>query len=151
MATNFSHLLDKPVDSVKRPPVKPSGTYFANIEGYKFDISKVEKTNFVRFTFNNVQPGPDIHPDQLRDSDGDLIDFSKWKPWRDFYLTDLALYRLSEFLVGLGIPVAGRSFNETIPETKGLPVILQIVQTPSNKPGDDSIYNNVTDVKGQTS
>jgi hypothetical protein len=149
MATNFSHLLDKPVDSVKRPPVKPAGTYYANIESFKFDESKNEKTPYVRFTFNNLQPGPDIHPDQLKDTDGEDIEFSKWKPWRDFYLTENALYRLREFLESLSIPTNGRSFNSTIPETRGLPVILTIVQTPSNKPGDDSIYNNVSDAKGQ--
>jgi|SRR6516165_6852787 hypothetical protein len=146
---NFSHLLDKPIDSVKRPPVKPPGTYFGNIESYKFDESKNEKTPYVRFTFNNLQPGPDIHPDQLKDQDGESIDFSRWKPTRDFYLTENALYRLKEFLESLRVPTSGRSFTETIPESKGLPVILTVVQTPSNKPGSDDIYNNVSDAKGQ--
>jgi len=150
MTTNFSHLLDVPVDSAKKPPTKPAGTYFANVESYKFDESKIEKTPFLRFFFNNLQPGPDIHPDSLKDSDGDDINLSKWKPYRDFYLTPDAKYLLGDFLKSLTIPTTGRMFSETIPETKGQPVILTVVQTPSNRPGDDRIYNNVTEVKGQS-
>lgn len=148
MATNFSHLLSKPIDSVKRPPVKPPGTYHATIQSYKFDESKKERTPFVRFTFNNLQPGADIHPDQLKDSDGEDIDLTKWTPHSDFFLTEKALPRLREFIEALGLPTTGRSFEEVIPELKNLPVLLTVTQTPSNKEGSADIYNNVSEVKG---
>lgn len=148
MATNFSHLLSKPVESAKRPPTKPAGTYYGTVMNYKFDESKKERTPFVRFTFGNIQPGPDIEPSQLKDADGEDIDLSKWQPHVDYYITDLALFRLREFLEGLGIPINGRSFEETIPETKNQPVILTVIQQPSSKPGDDAIYNQISDAKG---
>lgn len=148
MTTNFSHLLEVPVNSVKRPPTKPAGTYYGVVMSYKFDESKKERTPFVRFTFGNLQPGSDITPEQLRTVDGEEIDLSKWQPHTDYYLTQNALYRLREFLESLGIPIDGRSFSETIPETKNLPVILTVIQQPSTKPGDESIYNQISEVKG---
>ena len=55
---------------------------------------------------------------ELPDEDGNPIDFSKWTPARDFYLTDDAIYRLKDFLKSLGIPTDGRSFMETIPRPR---------------------------------
>jgi len=116
--------------------------------GYKFEESREKKTPYVRFQFNNIQPGPDIQEDQLVDADGERLDLQKWNPHFDFYLTDASLFRLKEFIESCQIPTTGRAFDETIPELKGQPVLLTVVQTPSQKPGDDSIYNNISAVAG---
>ena len=150
MAVNFKELLSRPVDSAKKPPTKPAGTYTGTIASHKFDESMKQKTPYVRFTFNNIQPGEDIlnsDPRLVQDEDGNPIDFSKWSPYKDFYLTEDALYRLKEFLQSLGIDTAGRMFNDILPETKGMPVILTAVVTSS----DDAtrMYTNIGDVKGQ--
>jgi hypothetical protein len=144
MSVNFNDLLSRPVDSAKKPPTKPAGTYSATIQGYKFDVSPKQKTPFVRFTLNNLSPGEDIPPENCRDEDGNPIDFSKWTPTRDFYLTDDAIYRLKDLLQSLGIPTDGRSFGETIPETKGMPVMIQVVHATSED--GKSIYANVRDI-----
>src|SRR5215831_16229366 len=121
MSVNFKDLLSRPVDSAKKPPTKPPGTYYGVISSYKFAESQKQKTPYVRFTFNNIQPGEDLLAgDQraLQDDEGNPIDFSKWTPYKDYFLTDDALYRLKEFLQSLGVETAGRSFDETIPEAK---------------------------------
>lgn len=143
MAVNFKELLSRPVESAERPPVKPAGTYHGVIKEYKFDESRDKKTPFVRFVFSSLTPGADIHPSQLvNPKTGDQIDLSKWAPYKDFYLTEDALYRLREFLQSLGIPIAGRQFDETIPESKGMPVILSAVLNQSQKDNSE-MYTNI--------
>ena len=152
MAVNFKDLLSRPVDSAKKPPVKPPGTYHGIVAEHSFAESARQKTPFVRFVFNNIQPGEDILNGDarlLKDEEGEPIDFSKWRPHKDFYLTDDALYRLREFLQSLGVETAGRSFQETIPETKGMPVILQAVSSTSDD--GSRIFTNISDVMGARS
>jgi|SRR5215471_13022832 len=148
MAVNFKELLDRPVDSAKKPPTKPPGTYRGIIASFKFDESKQQRTPFVRFTINNVQPGDDIlaNPKNLLDDEGEQINFSKWIPYKDFYLTDDALYRLKEFMHSLGIDTAGRSFNETLPEVTGMPVLFHGVTSTSDD--GKNVYTNVADITG---
>lgn len=150
MSVNFQNLLSKPVDSVKRPTALPAGTYYARIQGHKFDESRQQKTPFVKFEFSDLQPGPDIDAAQLKDGEGNAIDLSKKKLSRDYYLTDDAMYRLREALESLGIKVEGRSFGECIPETKGMPVQITVTMTPATgdnaKEGD--FYNNVSAMSG---
>lgn len=148
MSVNFQNLLSKPVDSAKRPQALPAGTYFARIASHKFDESARQKTPYVRFEFSDLQPGQDIDASQLREQDGTPIDLSKKKLRSDFYLTDDAMYRLREFLEGLGIPTEGRSFGETIPETKGLPVQLTVTMRPAEGENarEGTFYNDVAQV-----
>lgn len=127
MATvDFSNLLSQPMDNIKKPPVKPAGTYHATIAEHKFGKSAKKGTPFVQFDFTGVQPGEDVDPEQLKDEDGAPIDLSKWKPNIQFYLTTDSAFRLKDFIESLKIPSKGRSLNETIPETRGLPVLLTV-------------------------
>lgn len=143
--TDFSNLLSVKADDIKRPPIKPAGTYHAMILGYEMGRSSQKKTPYVRFGFGGLQPGADIDPASCVDSDGAPIDFSKWKPNIDFFLTPDSVYRLKEFLESLGIPSAGRELREMIPESRNLPVLLTV----SVKPNEDGtgFFNRVEAVK----
>jgi hypothetical protein len=147
MSVNFNELLSRPVDSAKKPPLRPAGTYTAIISGYKFEESKKNKTPYVRFTLNNLQPGSGIPPENCRDEEGAPMDFTKWTPHRDYFLTDDSIYRLREFMETLGIPTAGRSFSETIPEMKGQAVLAEVVHTTSED--GKNIYANVNEITAQ--
>lgn len=144
MATDFSTLLDIDSDSIKRPPIKPPGTYHATISHTSFGKSAQKGTPFCRLHFVGVSPGEDIDPDMCADSDGVPIDFSKWKPTFDFYLTPDSLYRIKEFMDELRIP-GGRKLSERIPEMRNLPVLLT-VSMKSNENGD-GFFNRVEAVK----
>lgn len=128
MSVDFSALLSEKLDDVKRPPVKPAGTYTAVITDFKLDTTQ-KGIPYVQFNFSGVQPGEDIDPEQLV-VDGERIDLSKWKPstrgLSNFYISPESKFRLKEFLEELGINTAGRTFNETLPETKGMPVLLTV-------------------------
>lgn len=145
-SVNFQELLKKPVTSAVKPPTKPAGTYMATIMAFNFDESSKKKTPYVRFQLGNVQPGPDINPDDLVSAAGEPIDLSKWKPGRDYYLTDDAYYRLRELIQSCGIAVEGRDFSETIPELRGKQVQMTVIQKPSDN--GEELYNEVTDLAG---
>lgn len=121
MAVDFKGMLTKPVGTAERPKSKPDGTYNGVVEGFRFDVSKIKKTPFVRFTMGNVSPGADVNQEELAEA---KIDLSKWKPTIDFYLTDDALFRLQDVIEKIVPNSQGRSFNETIPEMKGKPVLM---------------------------
>lgn len=141
MSVNFQSLLSKPIDEVKKPVAKPPGTYFGVVKEFKFEESKKQKTPYVRFNVHNITPGEDVDQALLEG-----IDLSKWTPNRDFYLTDDALYRLKDMLESCKINTAGRNFGETIPEMKGMPVMLTVTQRPSDD--GTTMYNDITDMKG---
>jgi hypothetical protein len=140
---DFSSLLSKPLDDVKRPPALPPGTYTGVIAEHKLDESREKKTPYIAFTIKGFQPGEDIDPADVTE-----IDFSKRTMTTNFYLTPDAEYRLKEFIESLGIATAGRSFGETIPETTGLPVVMNVVQRPDRDP-DAPPRNEIQKIWGQ--
>lgn len=115
MSIDFSNILSAPLDNVKKPPVKPAGTYHGVLKAYKFDKSSQKKTPFVRYTIGEVTAGADIEHSALEG-----VDLPKWSPTVDFYLTEDAAYRLKDFLLSLGIPQT--TFNEMIPQAVNMPV-----------------------------
>ena len=143
---DFKTLLSTPVESAERPKPRPAGTYNGVIEKFQFDKSRQKLTPYVRFSLTAISPGPGI--DQVALQDAGPID--KWKPHRDYYLTNDALYRLRELIESCGISTSGRSFNETIPELKGKPVVLTVVLANSTNEttGEVSIFNNVEEMRG---
>lgn len=146
---DFSKLLQKSVTSAERPKPKAPGSYNAVVKGHEFGESAQKKTPYVRFHLNNVSPGPEV--DQ-QENIANGIDLTKWTPYKDYFLTDDALYRLREFIESCGISVEGRSFNETIPEVVGKPVIFECVNTTSAKEGKEAtIFSNVGDLTGAVS
>jgi hypothetical protein len=143
---DFKSLLSTPVESAERPKPRPAGTYTGVIEKFQFDKSKNKLTPFVRFSVAAVSPGDGIDQQALQEA-GPL---DKWKPHRDYYLTNDALYRLRELIESCGIPTKGRSFNATIPELKGKPVVLQVVldNSTNETTGEVSIFNKIAEMRG---
>ena len=123
---DFSQLLSQNLDEVKKPPIWPAGTYLGVITKHEYGESSQKKTPFVRFFAKVQSAGPDIEQDALTG-----IDLSK-REWRtEFYITPDANWRLKEFLAALGVPTEHRTLGECIPEALNLPVLMNIVQRPS--------------------
>lgn len=141
MATNFNHLLSKPADDVKRPPLLPAGTYHGRVSSHKFDESANKKTPYCRYQIDIQSAGADIEPSMM-----DGIDLSKRQLRKDFYLTDDALWRLKDFLVSCGIPSHGRSMAEMVPDAINQPVILSVTQRKVEN--SDEFFNEIGDLKG---
>lgn len=141
MAVNFRDLLSKPLDTVERPKPLPAGTFHGAVKSYELKESNEKKTPFVEFTLTVQAPGEDVDSDELTG-----VDLSKKSLRARFFLTADAEYRLKEFIASLGIPTAGRSFGETLPETISQAVLIDVVQRQS--PDGQEIFNEVAKVRG---
>lgn len=145
---NFSELLSKPLDDVKRPPTLPAGTYHGFIKSYEPGESSEKKTPYVRFNFTVTSAGDDIDPRDLTGEDGRPIDLSKKQLRRDFYMTADAEYRLKEFLESMKIPTKGRTWASSLPETINQAVILDVIQRPNRDKPTDPPFAEVRDCRG---
>lgn len=150
MAVNFKELLSTPVTSAERPKPKPAGQYFGTIEKFRFDESKEQKTPYVRLTLKGVQPGQGITNDpalyeRLQNAGGT----EKMSPYKDYYLTEDAKYRLRELMESCRLNVEGRSFFEVIPELVNQPVVFDLTEESyETKGGETGIVNRVGDMRG---
>lgn len=131
---DFSQLLRKPLNDVKRPDALPQGTYHGMILNYQIDESKEKKTPYVRFNCRITGPGDDIPQEMLQKSDGSgAIDVTKKTVHSDFYLTDDSYFRIKEALESMGIDTTDRDLSQTLPETLNQPVLLSVTLRPSTR------------------
>lgn len=143
MAVDFAKLLSKPLDDVKKPPAWPAGTYLGVISAFKFDDANKNNTPYVRFTVKVTAAGPGLEPSELEG-----IDLTKGREFRkDFYMTDDADWRLKEFIESLGVPTAGRTFAETVPECVNGQVQLEVIQQNSTRNAEE-LVNFAGEMKG---
>lgn len=135
---DFKALLNKRVDAVEKPKPLPVGLYICGITKYEAGESQQKKTPFIRYIFRVMASGPDVDVGSLP------ADWQGRELRGEFYLTEGAMWRFREFIEnGLGIEVGARTFDEVLPETNNKMVGVQLIQEPSTKPGDDSIYNRI--------
>lgn len=146
---DFKQLLSRPLNTVEKPKPLPSGTYFGTVGAFQLGESRDKKTPYVEFQITLQEAGPDVDAESLATAVGTPPDFSKKKKnlRSTFYLTEDSLYRLKEFLSGLGVEDGNgtRSFNEMLPETTGRPIMFEITQR-QNKDKPDEVYNDVQNV-----
>ena len=143
MAVDFSKLLSKPLDEIKKPPAWPAGTYLGMIARFEFGDNNKNKTPYARLHVKVTAPGPGLEESEL-----DGIDFTKGREFRkDFYLTDDADWRLKNFIESCSIPTQGRTFAETVPELVGAQVQLEVVQQNSQQNAEE-LVNFAGEVKG---
>lgn len=141
MTVNFKELLSVPVDSVKAPEALPEGHYTGRLRQYEFLESSKKKTPFVRFTITLDSANEDVDAAALAD-----VDLSKKQLRADYYLTPDSLFRLKNLLESLKINIAGRSFDEALPETQNMIVVVEVTR----RPNDDgsAFFNDVKDIAG---
>lgn len=145
MSVDLESLLSAKVDDAKYPEALPAGTYYGVVNAYKFDyMSWTNKDGSkpfgVHFTigFNDVQAS-------LRDEIAEKgIDLSKKGGTVSFELGTESNGTLSmnersgyykDFVIGLGIPTAGRSFRETAPDARGKAVMCDVAVYADKKTG----------------
>jgi len=138
---DFRSLLDKPAGEAEKPKPLPAGDYPATIMSWLTDNKNKKQTPYVRFTFKVNGLPEDASPEDFQRADGTPMDLSKLKFSRDYYLTDDALWRLDKLLEDLGIETSNRSYGETIPETVGMEVMIEIQQQMNQE--TDQVYNQV--------
>lgn len=125
--TDFTALLNKSADTVERPKPAPAGTYTALLGEHSFDKSAKKGTPFVRYKVRLVSPHDDVDAAALEDFGG-MEKLAAKEMKLDFYLTDDALFRLTEelFVNTLGMNITGRTVAELIPEAEGQEFLVTI-------------------------
>jgi hypothetical protein len=142
-APNLSSLLNKPADEVKRPVALPDGTYYGIIKSHQFTESKQKKTPGVEYTVGLTHAHDDVDLSDFNEEGGTLDE----KQMRTtFWLSDGALFMLTDFITSCGVESAGRSLGELIPQVHGQPVVLDVVRKPTES--GEGFFNQVRSVKG---
>jgi hypothetical protein len=136
MSSTFRQLLSQPTDTVERPRALATGHYLGIINNHEFGVSSKKQTPFVRFLLQPTEETEDVN-----EGENAGIDFAKKEIRADFYITPASLYRLSDMLDAVLGKTTGRSFDERIPETKGVRVMFQLTQRESED--GTAIFNDV--------
>jgi len=139
MSTTFRELLSMHTDAVERPGPLAAGHYIGILKGHEYGATRHKQTPYIRFFFTPTEETADVEPG----ANGD-IDLTKRELRKDFYLTPQAIYRLSDFLDAVLGRETGRSFDERIPDTRGVRVVFKVT-TRESQDGSE-IYNDVGDV-----
>jgi len=134
VSSDFSSLLRQPAGQAKKPPVLDAGNYPATVRSYEVDNKNKNKTTYVRFHVGYTG-WPDGASPQTNE-DGTIIDLSKRQGRRDFFLTPDALWRLDEFLRSCGVDLAGRSYEEVLPEIVNKSVVASVKQYMNERNND---------------
>lgn len=138
---NFKTLLSTPAEEATRPVPPPIGSWEAVIKDFGYDESRKKKTPYVRFNWSLVAPGQDIDPNKL--------DGVKWQGktlHQDFYITDDAIYRITQFFERLGVNTSGKTLQDLIQDSPGTPGLLTISHRASSDPDSDDVYPEIDGV-----
>lgn len=138
---DFSKLLSKPMDEIKKPPAVPVGTYTGVITAREFGESANKKTPQVTFQIKLTGATDDVDVAELEG-----VDFSKKTLRKIYYLTDDATYRLKDLAESCGIPTSGRSLAEPIEDLINMPVLVGVTQRASQD--GTELYNDVGTLVG---
>lgn len=139
-APNLKELLAQPTDKFVRPPALPEGWWKGTIKAHSIGVSTKKKTPFVEFIYTVTAPGDDISSEDLEG-----LDLGAGKEVRQqFYITPSALYRLSEHLNAVLGEEPGIAFDERLPNTTGIDILVQLSKRQSDTSDDE--YNDVRKV-----
>lgn len=129
-APNLATLLSTKADEVTRPIALPEGTYFGIIKEHKFGESSKKKTPLVEYSVQLTHAHADVDLSEVENEKG-------FKPVGErvfrhsLYLSDNALFMLTDFIKSCGVATEGRTLNELIPSVVGQPVVMDIAANPT--------------------
>lgn len=144
MSANFQELLSVQVDSVEPPKLFPAGPYDAVVLGHELGESSQKGTPYVRFQCKLLSPREGVDPEEF-EAAGGMEKLADRKPLNyDQYLTPDAMFRLRQFMENaLQIEGSGRTFDQTLPETKNVQFIAVIGHERGQREGE--VFMRITD------
>lgn len=128
MAINstFRELLSQPTDTAERPRALAEGHYIGSILSHELGSSARKQTPFVRFQIQVEEATADV-----AEGANDGIDLSTRQIAKTLYVTPKSIYRLADCLDAVLGKEPGRSYDERIPETRGVRVMIAVSQRPN--------------------
>lgn len=134
---NISDILNRPAEDVEAPKPLPPGSYNCVVKGLpEQGASSRKKTDYLRFTFQITSAGEDVDPEALEEfetaKDGSKAPVSGRLITSDYYLTDNALFMLTDMLSAIGIDFSGgKSISTAVDETPNMECVVFINHEPS--------------------
>lgn len=136
---DFSAIARQAAGQSKKPARLPPGDFPGVIKSFEWGDANKNKTPYVRLQLG-FTAFPESCLEEWEEFDNEKqtsfsvkksdIDLSKRTMRKDFYMTDDSRYRMDEFLVLMGInvgtPDSPRSYEETLPELIGAPVLAEV-------------------------
>src|SRR5215471_10603156 len=120
---SFEEIMRRPASEFKPPEAFPVGTYHCLVDGPATPGKSSQKgTDYIRFKLKILKPynGVDERAAMELQVVGKTLDL-------DFYITDGASYRLTDFLRDdLGIDLGTRDFIELIAEAPGKQLLVTL-------------------------
>jgi hypothetical protein len=143
MAANFNDLLSIPADDIERPPLLPVGDYIGQVT--KIEEHTSAKGNpAVRVEAKLLEPGTNVDPSAFDDPKV-AARVAKMTGRVDFYLTEDARWRLSEFLIAVHDAAgSGKSLKELLlglPEKK---VLVSVIHVDSKDGTKIAVFDNMS-------
>lgn len=151
---DFSQLLAKPTDEIKKPKPLPEGSYQFLCTKYEFREANTpnDKDNpkkpVVTLSLRYQEAMEDVDQADLDEAlQGEALS-SKATNY-DLWLTPDAQYRIVELAKSAGVPVEGTTLGEIIPELVNQVFMGTVVKVQSKRPGqEDTFYSNVNSLVG---
>jgi hypothetical protein len=131
---DFSEILSKPAEEVKKSPPQPTGTYLAMIAGMPKQVTRQisgEDVNIISFNCKVISPGDDVDQEQLTAEGMEPI--QSWAPLRqEFWLnTANGVDSLVKWLENtLDISRAKKSVGQMIAEAPGKQLYITLKHRP---------------------
>jgi hypothetical protein len=130
-AKSFASILDTPSSDIERPKPMPVGQYVVIVQGqYREDKSSKKQTPFVEFVLKFIQPLDTVDEDALdawlTAKDGTKKNLADQSIKNTYYLTDSAMWRLTDFLDHCGAGDEDMTVRQRLSETPGKELVITI-------------------------
>lgn len=147
---NLSAILDRPASTVEPPKAAPVGHYLCTILGLpREDVSSKKKTPYYEYSFKVLAASDDVEQDALNEfltrADGTKKTLGEVVFKEKYYLTEAALFRLTELIEHCGVDTSDDSvtLRQHAQSLGGCQVLVGIKHEASED--GKSIYANVAD------
>jgi hypothetical protein len=141
--STFRELLKYTTETAPKPPVLADGHYIGTLKDHEFGVSRQKQTPFVTWHLGAEEECSDVAPganEGVNLADCDLR--------KTLYITPKAVRRIGVMLDAVLGADAGRSFDERIPDTRGVRVMFGVTKREVKDESGNVIdyFNDVGDV-----
>jgi len=143
-APNLAALLSKPADEIKRPVSLPDGTYFGIVKNQRYDQIGKNKTDACIYQVGLTHAHEDVDMSEYEAAEGQPI--SEREMNATVWLSEKSLFNAKQFVESCGIETTGRGLGELLPQVVGQPVILDIIQKPTQD--GQGTFNEIKRIRG---
>lgn len=142
-ASTFRELLKYTTETAPKPPILADGHYIGLLKDFEFGISRQKQTPFVTWHLVVEEECSDV-PSGANEG-VNLVDCDLRKT---LYITPKAVRRIGIMLDAVLGPDAGRSFDERIPDTRGVRIMFAVTKREVKDESGNVIdyFNDVGDV-----